>query len=311
MWIGGFVLALLLAAPSQQHGIWPEYLGEWTRTSVQPAEFPQPAAFGEYGLEAAERAEFTVGPRIRMVATGYRFRDAIGGYAGYLALRPADAKPSKFDEIASESGDSVFVLFGNYVFRFDGGLPDYPVYEQLLAYVPRLDQAALPEVRLIVPNGAIPNSERWIAGPETLASFAPGLPPSIAAFRMGAQGISTEYAGDGGPFRLAIMSYETPATAANRCAAFQQLPGAKVRCFDSYVAVTFSKDAKAASVLDRVRPYVPPPPPPPPKQPEGVGLFSALVVLGVIAVGIGMGILLRKKPQAGVPEEQIRLELNR
>lgn len=311
MWLGAFALALLVAAPPQQHGIWPEYLGEWTRTSVRPAEAPDPAVFSEYGLVAAERAEFTVGPRIRMTGTGYRFRDAIGGYAGYLALRPPDAKPSKFDEMASESGDSVIVLFGNYVFRFDGGLPDYPVYEQLLAYVPKLDQAPLPDVRLILPSGAVPNSERWIAGPDTLAKLAPEVAPSVAAFRMGAQGISAEYPGDTGPFRIAIFTYETPALAGDRCAAFQKLAGANVRCFDRYAAVTFSKDAKAASVMDRVRPYVPPPPPPPPKQPEGVGLFSTLVVLGVIAVGIGMGILLRKKPQAGVPEEEIRLGLDR
>jgi hypothetical protein len=246
-----------------------------------------------------------------MVATGYRFRDAIGGYAGYLALRPPDAKTSKFDDIASESGDSVFVLFGNYVFRFDGGLPDYPVYEQLLAYVPKLDQAPLPEVRLIVPSGLVPNSERWIAGPDTLARFAPEVPPSVAAFRMGAQAISAEYPGDAAPFRIAIFTYETPAMARDRCAAFQKLPGASVRCFDRYAAITFSKDPKAAAVLERVRPYVPPPPPPPPKQPEGVGLFSTLVVLAVIAVGIAMGILLRKKPQAGVPQEEIKLGLDR
>lgn len=309
MWIGGIVLALLAAAPAHQHGIWPEYLGEWTRVSVQPATVPDPVLFAEYGLAAAERAEFTVG-RVRMVGTGYRFRDAIGGYAGYLALRPHDAKPSDFDEVSSESGDSVVVLFGNYVFRFDGGLPDYPVYEQLLAYVPKLDQAPLPDVRLIVPSGVVPNSERWISGPETLARLAPGLPPSVAAFRMGAQAISAEYAGETGPFRLAIFSYETPAVAEDRCAAFQKVPGAAVRCFDRYAAVTFSKDPKAAAVLERVRPYVPPPPPPPPRQPEGVGLFSTLVVLGVVAVGIGMGVLLRKKPQAGVPEEQIRLGLD-
>jgi hypothetical protein len=311
MFIGGLLLALLAAAPQAEHGIWPEYLGDWKRVSVEAVEPPDPVLLGEYGLDAAERAEFTIGSRLRMTATGYRFRDALGGYGGYQALRPADAKSSKFDDIASQSGDSVFVLFGNYVFRFDHAVPDYPVYEQLLAYVPKLDQTALSEVRLMVPDGAIPNSERWIAGPDSLARFAPDLPPSVAAFRMGAEGITAEYPGDSGPFRLTILSYATTAIAGDRCAVLRQVPGARVRCFDRYAAITFSKDPKAAAVLERVKPYVPPPPPPPPKQPEGVGLFSVLVVIGIIAAGVGLGVLLRKKPRAGVPDQQIRLGLDR
>ncbi|MGE5489010.1 MAG: hypothetical protein ACM3ZB_14440 [bacterium] len=299
-------LCLLLAAAEPfRPAIWPEYLGEWKRVSAEPVEVTDEVYLDDYGLQAAERAEYTIG-ELRMTTTGYRFRDAIAGYAAYLDLRPADAVTSDFDDIAVKSGESVFVLFGNYVFRFDGGLPAYTVYEELLAYVPKLDLTTISQLKDALPEGHVANSERYIMGPLSLTRFFPRVPPSVAAFRLGAHAMVARYGNE----ELAVFSYPTKAPASAQCAQFEKLPGASVRCEGPYVAVVFDAGEDAKQALAAFREPAPPvskrPQPPPP----GAGYFSAAVAGVVIAVGLGIGIWMRRRlaQRAGVDPE-IRLKL--
>jgi hypothetical protein len=285
-------MLLLIAALAAGPVIWPEYLSDWKRASVAPLEVSDPV-LDEYGLQVAEKAEYTLGPHT-MIATGYRFRDAVGGYAAWLAMRPADAKVSDFAEFAVQSGETVLIRYGNHVFRFDGGLPDYETYGQLVLYVPRLDRTELPP--LLLPEGHAPNSERYLLGPESLAKYFPKLPPSVAAFRLGAQGIVAHY----GDSPLAAFLYPKGAV---RCADFQKLPGAQVRCQGDYVAIAFSSIPALAAA-----PVLPPPPPvttpPLPASPW----FPVAIVTALIVAALGLVVVLRRRTNKPQPEE-IKLNL--
>ncbi len=297
------VLALLAADPFRS-ALWPEYLGDWKRVSAAPIEVPETTLPGEYGLQAAERAEYAIVSH-RMGATAYRFRDAIAGYAGYLALRPPEAKKSDFDTEAARAGDSTFVLYGNYVFRFDGGLPDYFVYEQLLAFVPKLDQTALSQLKDALPKGFDANSERYLLGPDSLAKFLPRVPPSVAAFRLGAQGIVARYGQD----TLGIFEYPNAATATARASEFGKLPGAAVKGFGRYVAVIFEPDARGQSALAAAKAPAPPAPSVQPPAPGGA-YFSAGAVGMLLLAGAALGLWLRRRPAVTADAaEEIRLKL--
>ncbi len=297
----------LLAAEPYRPAIWPEYLGDWKRIGAAPAEVADGALLDEYGLQAVEKAEYTIGPH-HMFATGYRFRDAIAGYAGYLALRPAGAKKSDFDDIAVQAGESVMVLFGNYVFRFDGGVPDYPVYEELLAYVPKMDLTALTQLKEALPAGSDANSERYVLGPESLARFVPRVPPSVAAFRLGSEGMAARY----GPDTLAVFGYPDAAAAQAQSAEFGKLPGAAVRRAGRYVAVAFDPGAKAQVALAAFREPVPPAPPTARLPQPGAGYFTVAAVGTLLATGVALGMWLRRRPATREnAQAEIRLKLGR
>ncbi len=298
---------LAIAAAPFRPALWPEYLGEWKRVSAARVEVADPVLLDDYGMQAAERAEYTIG-KLRMNTTAYRFRDAIAGYAAYLEMRPADAKKSDFDDIAVQSGNSVYVLFGNYVFRFDGGLPDYPVYEELLAYVPKLDLTGLSPLKDALPAaGRMPNSERYVLGLASLDRFFPGVPPSVAAFRLGAKAIVARY----GNSKLAVFMYPAAAEASAQCGQFQKLPGAAVRCDGEYVAVTFDTGEEVKQALAAFHKPVPPVSKKPQLPPPGAGYFSAAVIGVLLAAGLAIGLWLRRRlaQRAGVdPEIRLKIE---
>ena len=51
-----------------------------------------------------------------------------------------------------------------------------------------VDSTALPVLPATFPReDLVPNSERYITGPAALQKFAPGIPPSVAAFHLGAE----------------------------------------------------------------------------------------------------------------------------
>jgi MYXO-CTERM domain-containing protein len=292
-------MLLLIAALAAGPVIWPEYLADWKRISADPVEVSDPV-LDEYGLQVAERAEYALGPH-RMIATGYRFRDAVGGYAAWLAMRPPEARLSDFADFAVQAGETVLTRFGNHVFRFDGGLPDYETYGQLVLYVPKLDQSELSPLKHTLPSGQAANSDRYLLGPESLAKYFPRVPPSVAAFRLGGEGMAARY----GDSTLAVFSYPK---GYDRCGEFSNLPGANVKCRGQYVAIAFDPGPEAVAAL-AAAPVEPPAPPvtdpPPPASP----LFTVGVVAGLVLVALGLGFLLRQRDKRPAKSEEIRLNL--
>ena len=83
----------------------------------------------------------------------------------------------------------------------------------------------------------MPNSERYILGPDGLAKFAPGIPPSVAAFHLGAEAQVAAFRAPAGEIRLAIFDYPTPQMAIQQYDGFAKLPGMMAKRSGPLVAV--------------------------------------------------------------------------
>ena len=109
----------------------------------------------------------------------------------------------------------------------------------------------MPTLPDYLPSGdLVPNSERYVLGPEALARFAPGIPPSVAAFRLGAEAQLGAFRGPGGEMRLVIFNYPTPQIAIQQYEAFVKLPGVVAKRTGPLVAVVLAPpNADAAEHL--------------------------------------------------------------
>jgi len=230
---------LILAVPwasgaATAASMWPEQLWDQRRAAASPIELQDNSVWEEYGLEAAEQAQY---PSFRV--RGYRLKDPTSALAVFQWLKPAGAPPARIETYSAQSASRTFLLRGNYVLDFDGRHPTDKELEVLYLQLPRFDNSALPTLPKYLPAAnRIPGSERYILGPESLAKFFPGVPPSVASFSMSAEAQAGQFQTPAGPVRLAIFSYPTPQIARERLAHFQKLEGAVAKRSGALVAVT-------------------------------------------------------------------------
>ena len=233
-----------------QSSLWPDQFGAFEKVASRPIALSDQAVWDEYGYQQAEEADYKSGAAA-FRARAYRLRDPTGALAAFQWLRPAKSQPSELGSLAVESPDGVMLAYGNYLFDFRGYKPQVSELESLFYRLPRLDQSAIPTLPDYLPTrDLIANSERYVVGPESLAKFAPGVPPSVAAFHLGAEAQLGRYRTPKGEMRLAIFSYPTPQLARDRAEAFRGLAGTMVKRAGPLVAVVFSPpDADAAERL--------------------------------------------------------------
>ena len=84
------------------------------------------------------------------------------------------------------------------------------------------------------------NSQRYVLGPAGLQKFAPAIPPSVAAFHLGAEAQLAVFHNPKGDLPLAIFDYPTPQMAIQKVADFDKLPGAVAKRSGPLVAVVLS-----------------------------------------------------------------------
>lgn len=233
-----------------QSALWPDQFGQFRKVASQPVTLTDRALWEEYGFQQAEQAEY-VSDAARFRSRAYRLKDPTGAMAAFQWQRPAKARPSKLGSLAVETADGALLAYGNYLFDFQGYKPQVAELEALFDRLPRLDQSALPTLPSYLPTAQlIANSERYVLGPESLSKFAPEIPPSLAAFHMGAEAQLGRFRSPKGDLRLAIFSYPTPQLARERTEAFRKLAGAMVKRAGPLVAVVLSPpDADAAERL--------------------------------------------------------------
>lgn len=234
-----FAGALCWGAP--ESAIWPGELGDLKILSTTAVKPPDAAVWEEYGLDAAERAEYS-GPGKTLTGTAYRLKDPTGALGAYEWIMPAAAKRSKLSNISVEKPDGgAILLLGNYVVDFPRTKPTDLQIRQLFYKLPRVDQSSLPPLRDYVPQaGLVANSEKYILGPASLQALEPRISPSIAAFHLGAEGQYVRYRTAHGEVPMLIFSYPTPQMARERLDAFQKLPGAVAKRTGPLLAVTVS-----------------------------------------------------------------------
>jgi hypothetical protein len=246
---------VLLTVSLANAAILPDQFGGFMKGSSQPLAASDPALFQEFGFQAGERAEYK-SPQKRFSVSAWRFQDSTGALALFEARRPALATPGKLTDLFVKTPDGAVVGFANYVFQITGAVPEQKDLELLYVQLPQLDRAPLPALISYLPQeGLIPNSERYILGPASLARYEPRISPSLAAFHLGAEAQTGRYRTPKGDLNLVIFSYPTPNMARERQEELLKVPGTIAKRSGPLVGVVVQPpDADAAEqVLAQVQ----------------------------------------------------------
>jgi hypothetical protein len=254
----GSVLVGLICLPAAlfaQAPIFPDQIGPYEKHAPTTLSTPDQALYDEYGMEASEQAIYTAPAgqkdQKRFTATAWRMHDSTGALALFQLRTPSGATPADFAPSAVRTSDGVIFEYGNYVIQFTGGQPDNEDLQAFYNQLPKFSNSPLPMVSTALPTAdLVPNSKRYILGPVSLQRFLPEIPPSVAAFRSGAEAQLGKYNTSKGLMVLAIFDYPTPGVARDQTEAFQKIPGTAVKRTGPLVAVLVSPpDPDAAERL--------------------------------------------------------------
>ena len=108
-------LIAVLAAPLYS-AIFPEQIGEYTRSAPQSVTVPDQSLYEEYGIDATEQADYTAPQNRKFSATAWRFRDTTGAMALFQARRPSAAVYKKLADLTATTSDGLIFAHGNLRF---------------------------------------------------------------------------------------------------------------------------------------------------------------------------------------------------
>lgn len=255
-----FLLVGSGASALAQAPIFPDQMGPYIKSAPKTLGLPDRDLLTEYGLDATESAEFATKPatpekkapeKTRFSATAWRLADSTGAFALFQSRRPPGATASDLAPLAAKTSDGVLFAYGNYVFQFTGSQPGASELQALYNSLPKFSNAPLPALIGTLPQETrVPNSERYILGPVSLQRFEPSIQPSVAAFRLGAEGQLARYTTAKGLLTLIVFAYPTPTMARDQAVEFQKIPMAMVKRTGPLVAITVAPpDQDAAERL--------------------------------------------------------------
>lgn len=232
-------LAILSLLPVlAQSAILPDTIGQWKRGDVTAATVPDPKVWNEYGLQESETAPFTDPVNKKFVVTAYRFADSTGSFAAWNAIRPADAKKFDTDGLGLETPDGTqYITVGNLLLVFHGIKPDKEQLAHIFLTAPHYSDAPLPTLPGHLPAGAIPNSERYILGPESLALYAPAISPSTAAFHFSSEAELADYASKKGKTTVVVFNFPGIEMAQKQYPMFEEIPGSVAKRTGPLIAI--------------------------------------------------------------------------
>ncbi|MEP6716934.1 MAG: DUF6599 family protein [Terriglobia bacterium] len=300
----------------------PETIGHWKRGEPAVAAAPDPKVWAEYGLRDAETSPYSDAGQTFFI-TAWRFDDATGAMAAFDDLVPADARKAALMGLSAETATDAFVAAGNYLLHFKGYKIHGDELSHVVATIAKYGYSPLPTLPNYLPLGARPYSERYITGPASLARFAPGIPPSTAAFHFNAEAVVAKYGATGKETTLVIFSYPSMEMARDRLPHFQQVPGAVVKRSGPIVALAMNapgaddaerllskvKYAATVTLPEHVQ-----------NQSDNTGtLFLNIFILCLILVAMcvvagivvgGLRIMLRRSGPSGDGEPMISLHIS-
>lgn len=302
--------------------ILPDTIGDWKKGPAVPAAVPDQKVWHEYGLQDSETAPYSAGNR-KYEISAYRFSDATGAYAAFDAVRPADAKPIAVTGLGAADANEEVVTVGNYLFVFNGYEPKPEELNHIVGTAPRYDQSPRPDLSKYLPAGAIPNSQRYIIGPDSLAKFAPAISPSTAAFHFNAEGELADYGKPGKETTVAVFSYPTMEMARDRLAHFEAIPKAVVKRTGPLIAVALNPSSadEAERLLSQVKfqAQITVPEHVPTLKDNPANLFLNIFILCLVLAGFcivsgllvgGLRILFRRAGASGEGDSMISLHLS-
>ncbi len=210
-----------------------------------------PALWREFGL--ADTQTIQQGAR---TITAYRMKDLTGALAAWQWQRTPSDRPCAANAFCAQDGKRALITEDNYLFDIKGPAPDQTQFAALLKTLPNLRDTSLPAILTFIPrNGLVPNSSRYILGPESLHAFAPELSRINPGFNEGAEAQMAQYdLGNNVHARLAIFNYPTPEMARLHAPEFKSLPNVHVKRSGVLLAMVFdgATNAQADTLLSRI-----------------------------------------------------------
>jgi len=284
-----FLLTAILLPSLAPAGILPDAIGAFQRGASSKPAISDKAVWTEFGLKGSETAVYRNGTA-KFTVTAWQLQDTTDSLAAFDWQRPTAATPSTAAKLAVETPDSLLLVHGNYLLSFAGYKPSKEELDSLTGSLRNVDLTVLPVLPGYLPSdGLVPNSERYILGPVSLQTFAPGIPPSVAAFHLGAEAQLGVFHNSKGDAPMVIFNYPTPQAAMQRIPEFQKLAGVVAKRSGPMVALVLSPPDPdyAEKLLSQVRyqaqvtldEYVP-------SRRDNIGdlVINAFVLIGILLV---------------------------
>jgi hypothetical protein len=320
-----FLLTTTLFAPAlASPAIFPDTIARWQKGAVQSATVSDQKIWTEYGLDESETTTYSDGPR-KFTASAWRFSDTTGAFAAFELSRPPSSQQTipTVTDIAAETNSDRWALVGNYLFFFEGYKPSPEEMNHIVATVPKYTHAAMPPVREHLPPGPVPNSERYILGPESLAKFAPAIPSATAAFHFSSEAITARYQQGGHEDTLVVFNFPAMEMARKQLEQFEAIPHALVKRSGPLVAVVLngagSNDAEKLLAKVRYQAQITIPEHVPTPKDNPINLFwnifllclvlAAFCLVSGVMVG-GLMYLFRRSGASGEGDDMISLHLS-
>ena len=254
-------LLLALLIPTLSAGaMLPQFVGTLKQATVKALPVDDKAVWNDYGLKDSEQATYeNAGQKINV--RGYWLQDTTGAVAAFQWLRPQGSKPpdddlAELSPLSAITPTGVIVALGNHVLVVDGGKPSPEDLGNVFRSMPRQESGPLPSLPSHLPSGGlVPNSERYITGPGSLAKFEAEISPSQAAFHLGTEIQTATYKAGNGEMKLAILNLPSPEMARMRLAELDKIPGLLTKRSGPLIAAIYQpKDQNDAErLLSQVR----------------------------------------------------------
>ena len=254
-----------------------------------------PEVWAEYGL--VEQQSTVTG---KLTITSYRMKDLTGALAAWEWQRSPRAHSCSLAPFCTQESDRMVIVSGNYLLAFTGATPTRDQIAAQVVALPDKRETSLPAILTFLPSeGRVPNSARYILGPQSLRAFTPELVSSQPGLEQGAEAQMAEYRLKPGqePVKLVLFYYPTPEMARLHTVAFKTAIGPEVKRSGVLVALVYgpTAQAQAETLLSRIQ-YeakitwndIPPPSPIKPLYRLLVDILYISVLLSALALAAGL-----------------------
>ncbi|HEX4164831.1 MAG TPA: DUF6599 family protein, partial [Bryobacteraceae bacterium] len=141
------------------------------------------ALWREYGL-----VHSTTSQQATLKITSYQMKDPTGAMAAWEWIRSPKGHTCDLAGLCSQDGNRIVLSDFNYVLVLDGPKPSKAQAQALFAALPDKRESSWPAILTFIPQqDLVPNSTRYLLGPESLRAFVPELSSSKPGFDTGAE----------------------------------------------------------------------------------------------------------------------------
>lgn len=198
-----------------------------TSTDATKADATNADLLKEFGFSEFETAQY-VKPDRKLNVRIAKFNDASGAFGAFTFYRTPEMISESVADQAVSNQERVLFLRGNFLVdaKFDRVTPmSAAELRELAAALPAAsgNAANLPTITEYLPKpGIVPNTTKYIAGPNALAHLDSSLPAQQVDFGTGAEIAAAQYRASRGNAELMLIAYPTPGVAGDRLRNIEQ-----------------------------------------------------------------------------------------